>query len=583
MWWHRAKWLLFFPTILWGAGISYSVDFEGVEDSKILKTLRSTSQLVGLKKKKPSSVNALRFRAESDVTELIQILHAYGYLEADVEVTIEQDFSDYKVIVHIDPGPLYTIHEYTISFEPLQPSPLSLDCLGIALGDPADTRNILDSELLSLQILSEQGYPLAHIKKREIIADGKTKTVKISLIIDTGPLAYFGKTTIEGNTSVRSFFIEQQIEWEENERYNSSLVEETQKALIDTCLFSSVFITHAETLNEERQLPMKIEVAETKHKSISIGASYQKTFGGGATLGWENRNVGGLGRHLCLQADIAQRSHSGIASYLIPNFYQVGQDYIIQAQAAHETIKPYHQQSYSLLNRLERCIGDYFFFSIGAKLEYLMVTDSVDNGNFLLAEIPLCLRWTNVTDCLNPTSGIRFEYRGVPAVNIKHVSDFYYSQVFSLSGYLPLWENEFFILAQKLTVGTIFSNGLGAVPVPKRFFGGSEDNLRGYKYYTVSPLDEEGKPIGGRSAIFYSVEPRFRFSQCFGLVPFFDIGNVYLEEIPTFKGKWRKSAGIGFRYFSVFGPLRLDVAFPLNRREGIDPHWWMFVSLGQTF
>ena len=77
--------------------------------------------------------------------------------------------------------------------------------------------------------------------------------------------------------------------------------------------------------------------------------------------------------------------------------------------------------------------------------------------------------------------------------------------------------------------------------LPKRFFGGSEDNLRGYKYYTVSPLDDEGKPIGGRSALFYSIEPRIRVSNSFGLVPFFDMGNVYLESFPTFKGKWRKA------------------------------------------
>nr|NGX27662.1 Translocation and assembly module TamA [Chlamydiota bacterium] len=168
-------------------------------------------------------------------------------------------------------------------------------------------------------------------------------------------------------------------------------------------------------------------------------------------------------------------------------------------------------------------------------------------------------------------------------VNIKDVSDFYYSQVLTLSSYIPFWRNEFLILAQKLTIGTIFSNGIGAIPVPKRFFGGSEDNLRGYKYFTVSPLDEDDKPIGGRSAIYYSLEPRFRIWKPFGIVPFFDMGNVYLDQLPTFKGKWRKSVGIGLRYYSFFGPLRLDVAFPLNRREGIDPHWWIFVSLGQTF
>lgn len=584
--WCKASLVFILPTTLWGAGISYSVNFEGLDDAKTLKAVRCTSQLVALRKKPPSSINALRFRAESDIPELIRVLHAHGYLEAEIDVEIEEDLRDFKVILDIRSGPLYRIEQIKIDLDCESPSecpPIKLNNIGIEIGDPADTKQILDSELCILQILSECGYPLASIKKRDIIADGKTKRVKVFLTVDMGPLSHFGPATIEGNTSVCTDLISQQIQWCVDEIYNSCLVEGTQEALMDTGLFSSVYITHPKTLDSENLLPMKIEVAETKHKSVSLGASYQTTYGPGGTIGWENRNVGGLGRRLTIQADIAQRSHSGIASYLIPNFHRVGQSYILQAQAHHESIKPYRMQSYSFFNRFDRLVGKYFFFSIGGKIEYMMVSNSVDNGNFLLVEGPLYLRWTNVEDFLNPTSGIRFEYRGVPAVNIKDISDFYYSQVFTLSLYLPLWREEIFILAQKVTLGTIFSNGIGAIPVPKRFFGGSEDNLRGYKYYTVSPLNDDDKPIGGRSAIYYSLESRFRICKSFGIVPFFDIGNVYLDQLPTFKGKWRKSTGIGLRYYSFIGPLRLDVAFPLNRREGIDPHWWVFVSLGQTF
>lgn len=587
----RKFWGIFFlfPAAVFSAGISYSVTFEGLDDPKALRALRSSSNLIALRRKQPSSLNALRFRAESDLPDLIRILHAHGYLEAEVDVKIEDRYPDYQVLILLRPGPLYRIEKYQIDLKGNLPGEivrcprLTLPNIGIELGDAADTKKILDSELCALRLLAECGYPLAAIGNREIVADGRTKRVKVYLTIDAGPLSHFGEVSIEGNVSVKAPLIEQQIRWCEGDIYESSLVECTQEGLMETGLFSSVYITHNETLNADGQLPMCIEVCETKHRSISIGASYQTTYGAGATFGWENRNVGGLGRKMLLQADIAQRGHSGIASFLIPNFYRIGQNYIIQAQAAHESIKPYRMQSYSLLNRFDRQVNDTFFFSAGAKLEYMLVSNSVDNGNFLLVEAPLFFRWTNVEDFLNPLGGARLEYWGVPAVNIKDTSDFYYSQTVALSTYLPLLRDDRLILAQKITFGTIFSNGIGAVPVPKRFFGGSEDHLRGYKYYTVSPLDENDKPIGGRSAIFYSIEPRLRLTDSIGVVPFFDLGNVYLDTWPTFKGKWRKSAGIGLRYFSFIGPLRLDLAFPLNRREGIDPHWWIFVSLGQTF
>lgn len=579
--------LFLLPSILWSVGIPYSVEFEGLEDAKILKALRSASQLVALKKKSPPSINALRFRSESDASDLVRVLKAHGYLEAEISSHLEESGKEYTVILSLQPGPLYRIEQYKIlcknGDQDSNAPQLKAEEVGICLGDPADTKQILESELYALQLLSEKGYPLASISTREMIADGKTKRVQIHLTIETGPLAYFGKTSIEGNTSVKDYLIEQQIQCSEKKLYDSSLVEGTQKSLMETGLFSSVYITHPKKMEQDEYLPMKIEVSETKHKTISLGTSYQTTFGPGATLGWENRNVGGLGRKLTFQADIAQKSHSGIASYLIPNFHRIGQNYTIQAQAWHEAIKPYRMQTYNFLNRFDRQLDKNFYFSFGAKVEYLMVTNSVDNGNFVLVEGPVHLRWTNVENFLNPTAGMRIEYRGTPALNIKDVSEIYYVQNFSVSGYVPLWENEFLILAQKLTIGTIFSNGIGAVPVPKRIFGGSEDHLRGYKYYTVSPLDEEGKPIGGRSAIFYSIEPRFRVSKTIGIVPFFDIGNVYLDSVPTLRGKWRKSGGIGFRYYSFLGPMRLDLAFPMDRREDIDPHWWILVSLGQAF
>jgi len=587
--WQNIGWLFLLPSALCGAGISYSVQFEGMNDPKVIRALRSISQLVALRKKEPSSLNALRFRADSDIPDLVKLLHAHGYFEAEVDVQIVEDHSDYYVMVQIQPGPLYRVESFRVHiFSPMEnshitPEFVQQEALCVGAGEPANTQLILDSELAALCLLSECGYPLATIKDREIIADGKTKRVTITLTLDTGPLAHFGQTTIEGNTSVRPLLIERKIDWIEGEQYDSSLVDSTQQSLMDTGLFSSVFITHGESLAPDAELPVKIDVAETKHKSISVGASFQTTYGGGATIGWEHRNVGGMGRKFTFQADIAERTHSGLVSYLIPDFHEEGQNYTILAQATHETLKPYHQQSYSVLNRFDWQVNPYFYFSAGAQLEYLLVTNSVDNGNFFLAEVPLYVRWTDVCDFLNPLSGIRFDYRAVPSANIKDISEFYLWQMATLCTYLPLWSEERLILAQKISVGSILSNGLGAVPVPKRFFGGSENNLRGYKYYTVSPLDDDDKPIGGRSAVFYSLEPRFRLTKSFGIVPFFDMGNVYLEQLPKWSGKWRKSLGIGLRYFSLFGPLRLDVAFPLNRREGIDPHWWIFVSLGQTF
>lgn len=582
--------LLLFPLALQAGDISYTVEFEGLQDSATLKTLKTVSQLSSLKNRPPASINALRYRAESDTPELLKVLHAHGYYEATIHIHMEEEEGNKtRVIVSIQPGPVYKIDSYTIHFlegeqenRELQEK-IQLHDIGIALGRPAQAIKIEEAELKLLSLLAKEGYPLASIEKREIIADGDTKGLYISLIVQTGPLSRFGEVTIAGETAVKPELIKKKITWKKGKKYDTDQVESSQKRLIDTGLFNSVLITHGEEVNENNELPMHIEVAENKHRSINVGISYQTYYGPGLTFGWENRNIGGLGRKLSLQGDVTKRSHVGKATYLIPDFNRVGQDYVCQAEAFQESIIPFHQRSYSLTNRLERIVSKRLNFAVGVELERLFVTDSVDNGNATLFEIPLYLRLSTANSLLNPTEGLTLEYRVTPSFNLHPSSKNYLPQTLVLGVYVPLDRDETWVFAQKITFSTILSPFLNAIPVPKRVFGGSEDNLRGYSYLTVSPLSSDNKPIGGRSALFYTFETRLRLSEKIGFVPFFDMGNVQETILPTWKGKWFKSVGLGFRYFSFMGPLRFDLGFPLERRAGIDPRYRVLVSIGQMF
>ncbi len=578
----------FIPLALHASGVSYSVEFEGLNDDRALKAIKSVSQLTSLKKRPPASINALRYRAESDVPQLIKVLHAHGYYEAKVNIRVQEILNQVHVIVVFDPGPVYRLEEYQILMyceSPDQPEaccPISLDDIAVKLGKPALTETILSSELAILQLLSERGFPLAQIEGREIIVDGKTKGVRVLVAVKTGQMASFGPTTIVGTDKVKPLFVEQKMEWTEGEEYDSCLIENTQTALLDSGLFSSVLITHEDSLGPNGELPLKIEVSETKHKSINVGVSYQTVFGPGITFGWENRNVGGMGRRLSFQGDITRISHSGIGLYLHPDFLRIGQDYIWQAQAMHESLFAYSMRSYNIMNRIDRKIGKYVRLSGGVHGERLYVTASEQNGNYWLLEFPMYVRYSTANHLLNPTRGLTLEYTATPSINTTNAKDCYFTNRFSESTYHPLNHSESVVIAQQLTLGSILSETLESSPLSKRFLGGSEEDLRGYRYRTVSPL-VDGKPIGGRSAIYFTLETRFRVSKTIGLVPFLDLGSVYKTVFPTWHGKWYKSTGLGLRYFSFMGPFRFDLAFPLNRRKGIDPVYRVLVSIGQTF
>jgi translocation and assembly module TamA len=138
-------------------------------------------------------------------------------------------------------------------------------------------------------------------------------------------------------------------------------------------------------------------------------------------------------------------------------------------------------------------------------------------------------------------------------------------------------------LASKLTLGNIFGAAQHTIPTPDRFFSGTENTLRGYRYLTVSPLNKHDKPIGGRSLLAASIETRFRTDSGFGWALFYDVGNVYSANFPVIDHGFLQSTGAGIRYATPLGPLRLDVAIPLNRRHKIDPHFQIYFSIGQSF
>ncbi len=577
------------PIALIAKGIPYNVEFEGLDDSKALKSIKLASNLTSLKKRPPASINALRYRADSDIPELIKVLHAHGYYEAKVNIQIHEAYKTVQVVVMIEAGPRYKLESYEIHLycqESATPNTccyVSLEDIDIELNRPAIAEWLLNSEQKLMQRLAECGYPLAKIENRDCIVDGNSKTVRIKLDVKTGEKATFGPTSIAGNRRVKPLYIEQKLDWKEGQPYDNREIEKTQKTLIDSGLFSSVLITHEESLDSNGELPLKIEVHETRHRKINLGVSYQTVFGPGLTFGWANYNVGGMGRTLSFQGDITHISQTGVAYYLHPNFNRLGQDMIAQAEAAHESLsKAYSMRSYNILDRFERTISKKLRVGLGFKGERLFVTDSAQNGNFWLFEIPFYLRWSTANSLLNPTRGMTLEYTATPAIDLAIPKDIYLTQQFTGAFYQPLDEKERVVLAEKVTYGFILSNGLAAIPLCKRFLGGSEEDLRGYRYQTVSPLDHE-KPIGGRSAIYLTVETRFRVTESIGLVPFIDLGSVYRTALPTIHEKWYKSAGLGLRFFTSMGPFRLDIAFPLDRRKEFDPAYKILVSIGQMF
>jgi translocation and assembly module TamA len=585
--------LLFSPL----QGLDYKVEIQGTTNKELISSLKDASQTLELKKKKPiTTFQALRKRAEADVDKLNDVCHYYGYLSSEVHFTIKREVIP-SVIFHIDLGPLYTIKSFTVlplSFEgvykdkmsllrPTYPfDSITLKEIGIEIGQKASTQDILYAEDAALLALKKRGYAFAKVYKKEAIADVAEHTLSVTIFIDEGPSVVFGKTKITGNKKVDFSKIEKHILWKEGERFNPDTIEQTQIGLEKTHLFSSVIINEDVNRINEGKLPLDVIVEEGKHKSIAAGASYTTSKGPGVSFEWEDRNIRSQGEKLSFRADVWGKFQNANLAFRQPHYHRVDQDRIFALEFDRQDTLAYFSEAISLSSLIERRFSKKFDGLFGARLESLHSRTTEKKRTYYLVKTPFQIRWNNSKGMLDPISGQTLQLKLIPAYQFFKPYFGYLTHTTTGTVYHSFFDNSL-TLASRVIFGNIFGASKHTIPTPDLFFSGTENTLRGYKYLTVSPLNKKHRPVGGRSILAGSFEARIRTESGIGWAFFYDLGHVYSTNFPVLNREILQSIGTGARYDTPLGPLRIDIAFPLNRRHKIDPPFQIYFSIGQSF
>lgn len=618
------------------ADIAYEVHFKGVEGTETEELLHSASQLITLQDCPPTTPTALQRRAEAEIPRLVQALHSQAFFDAEVDLAIDFDQDPAIVNFEVVLGPVYALVEFVIlssseigqkalvigkedrlvdedgdllskdllsddqslpgELEPVaapEATPttadrfsaydtINLEDLGIQLGDPALPQSILDAEAALISYLDDLGYPFAESVKREVIADQRDKTVSVWLYVESGPLAYFGSATVDGLKRTRLEFIQRKIAWFEGDTYDPCLIQQTFDALDASGLFVNIQITPGECQEGDNHLPIEIEVSEGRQRSVGFGASYATQQGGGVLAEWEHRNVRGMGERISLKTELMQRLQSGSATYAIPDFLEQRQELITRGEVQRDETLGFTDTSFTVSSRVNRRYSNTLLLSGGLALKYLKSSDSDNNRPFTLAKAPLQLLYNNTGSPLDPIQGVSFNLKLTPTWGLSKTDLNYYIATLDVAAYYPMNPSERTVLAAKINLGSILGAARVSVPPPERFYAGSQQLLRGYRWMTVSPLNPDNKPIGGRSLAIFSLELRQRIGENWGTALFYDVGNVYAATTPDLGEKQLQALGLGVRYYTPVGPLRLDVAFPLDRRS-IDSPFQIYFSIGQAF
>jgi len=575
--------------------VAYAVVIEGSVDDDVRETMKLTSTLVTLRDQPPPTLLALRRRAEGDIPGLVQVLHSFGYYDGEVTFRVDSYGDDPAVVtLVIDQGRVYLLKKmevYAVGTEGVELTAeerkiiesLRARALGLPLGDPALATDIVAARERLLAAIAKHGYPLAGLIKEDVVVDKAAREVTVVYRIVLGKKAFFGATSIVGLRRVSEGAVRTQVRWCEGDTYDPCKIQETENALQAMQLFEYIIIKPADAVDDDGALAITIEVAEGKHKSIGGGVSYTTQLGPGVSGEWEHRNIGGNGEKLHVETTLWKSLQRGTVSYHIPMFIRRDQELVLIAQGTNEDTTAYEESSASLSALLERHCGKRTTASVGASLKQLHSTKNDNNGDFTLLKAPMAYRWDGSNNLLNPTQGSTVHVKVTPTTQIQDIGVHWVENMVTATAYLPYDRCGNVVLAVKGVVGSIIGASRQDIPAPERFYTGNESTLRGYKYLTVSPLSPTGDPIGGKSIMVYSSELRVRHGENLGWVAFYEVGNVYSESLPRLDIKQLQSVGVGLRYYSALGPVRLDVAFPLDRRPALDSTFELYFSIGQAF
>lgn len=572
--------------------LKYRVSITGLEDgvSSEFKALSDLDKHADLE-----SLAQLQHRARDDSALIDRLLRARGYYAAQIDLSVERpDGNDGRALVTIkvDPGPRYTLSDVTIVTPRGAPRELILELFAMKAGDAVDTRDIEAAEARVRTGLPEHGYPFALLGEREVVIDHAQHSATYKVGVTTGKLARVRQVRVEGAKLIGRKQTLRLSRAKPGDLYTSKDTEDLRRALVATGLFGSVAV-RAVPVDPAPDGTAQVDIVATTEKAPlhTIAGQVGYSTGEGARLeaSWQDRRFVEPEGALTLRGVLGTREQRAASELRFSNWRARDRTLLLSAEAAHVNQDAYQAKTLTVGASLARETNliwqKKWFWSLGAELVYTDETDTnLDTGfsqtrSFEIAALPSSINYDGTDSLLDPTRGFRLALHASPEASLQNKVFTYLKAQIDASAYHPFGKG--IVLAGRVRLGSIYGAAREDIAPSRRFYAGGGGSIRGFGYQDIGPKDPFGDPVGGRSLTEASIEGRFRVFGDFGFVTFVDAGNLYTSPLPKLSG-FRYGAGVGVRYYSSFGPIRFDVATPLDRQPG-DAKFGVYVSIGQAF
>ena len=578
--------------------VPFEITIKGVETAQEYHALFNLIN-DGIKQQRANNLSLKQYKDPIKISRFEQdiirrILKSQGYYrafvsdekisatvtETDLNKTPEPANKRIKIINYlITPGAQYLISDISYRLD----KNINLDLLPI-LPIQKNMPLIADEVLQSREKIRTfilQNYCFFQVKiDYQVIIDHETSKAKVIYSMSPSHQTLFGPISIQGTESINQDYLMSFIKYKEVECFRQDQIDASRLSILSSNLISNVSVNINNVDNN--QVTTAYKVTERNHRTIKAGIGYSTDEGTYLSAGWEHRNIKGSGEKLDINTRISTIRQKVLGEFFIPNFFNVNKSLTLYSEAQNEELDSYKALSMKAGAKVgfKRTKNLNYFF--GAELKVSDVNDAGDKEGFYLLSLPLEITWDHTNNILDPTAGFLVSSEIRPYIDIINTDTKFYKTMFSVSAYHTFDIDFQPTIAWRYSIGTITGESVEKIPADERFYVGGGGSIRGYPYQSLSKLDGDD-PEGGASFQQINSELRIRFLENWGLATFAGGGYAFSDATPDFNATLLWGAGFGVRYYTSFAPFRFDLAFPLNKREGFDDDFQIYVSIGQAF
>jgi len=587
----------------------YSVTIAPTGDDAIDQAAKDASTLLSLQDKASVSPSALLARARADAKRFATVLDSFGHYDGVVQVTIADHPLDdpelealleaadghtpVPVAVSLTPGPLYHLRRIELTGNV---TPEARAAFTLKPGAPAQAADVLAARDKLLASLLASGHALAKVSAPDATLYPQQRALDVAIDVQPGPQVAIGKITIDGLRRTNEDFVRQRLLLHPGEQFDPAKIEAARQDLAAVGAFASVRIDPADALAADGTLPVRVDVTERAPRTITLGASYSTDLGASATAVWTHHNLFGNGEQLTLSATATDLGGAGTgtlapgyrvsADLAFPDWLRRDQTLDYNAAVFDESLIAYTRRGEQAGATVTRKLSHDITVSLGGELIDSHVTQEGVGYDYTLLQIPAALRYDTTNSPFDPAHGVRADLTVTPSRDLGTRGTSFLIAQATASTYLDvgafvLGTSGRSVLATRASVGVVEGASTFALPPDQRFYAGGGGSVRGFKFQSVGPQFSDSNPVGGTAVDTGSIEFRQRIGQSYGAVAFVDAGQIGSDNSP-FVGDVRVGAGVGARYYTSFGPIRVDVAFPLNPEHGGDK-FELYLGIGQSF